>query len=205
LVKYTQFDTIYHEHYSYLSLTSVLAIFQANGLSVFDVEELPSHGGSLRVYAQRSDAKHQAINAVVERMRQCEEKAGVRALEYYQGFQQKAEKVKMDLLDFLVQARKAGKKVAAYGAAAKGNTMMNFAGIRPDLLSYVVDKNPNKQGKFMPGSRIPIRNEQYIKDNNPDYIVILPWNLKYEVMSQLQFIKAQGGQFVVVVPEMKVL
>jgi len=205
LVKYTQFDTIYHEHYSYLSLTSVLAIFQANGLSVFDVEELPSHGGSLRVYAQRSDAKHQAINAVVERMRQCEEKEGVRTLEYYQGFQQKAEKVKMDLLDFLVQARKAGKKVAAYGAAAKGNTMMNFAGIRPDLLSYVVDKNPNKQGKFMPGSRIPIRNEQYIKDNNPDYIVILPWNLKYEVMSQLQFIKAQGGQFVVVVPEMKVL
>jgi len=205
LVKYTQFDTIYHEHYSYLSLTSVLAVFQANGLSVFDVEELSSHGGSLRVYAQRSDTMHQTINAEVEKMRLREESVGIRTLDYYQGFQQKAEKVKMDLLEFLVQTRKAGKKIAAYGAAAKGNTMMNFAGIRPDLLSYVVDKNPNKQGKFMPGSRIAIVTEDALKFDKPEYVILLPWNLEKELMVQLQYIRQWGGKFVIAIPNLKLL
>jgi len=205
LVEYKQFDTIYHEHYSYLSLTSVLAVFKANGLSIFDVEELPSHGGSIRVYTQRSDTLHQTINAEVEKMRLREEEMGIRTLKYYQGFQQKAEKVKIDLLDFLVQANKNGKKVAAYGAAAKGNTMMNFAGVRSDLISYVIDKNPNKQGKFMPGSRIPIKEGQYLKDNIPDFIIILPWNLQAEVMSQCESFMKKGGQFVVAVPELKII
>ena len=205
LVEYKQFDTIYHEHYSYLSLTSVLAVFKANGLSIFDVEELPSHGGSIRVYTQRSDTLHQTINAEVEIMRLREEGVGIRTLEYYQGFQQKAEKVKMDLLEFLIQANKAGKKVVAYGAAAKGNTMMNFAGIRSDLIGYVIDKNPNKQGGFMPGSRIPIVTEDALKLDKPEYVIILPWNLEKELMVQLQYIRQWGGKFVFAIPSLKLL
>ena len=204
LIEHNQFDTIYHEHYSYLSLTAVQTIFEANDLTVFDVEELSTHGGSLRVYAQRGDTGKQSISNIVNALMAREEKAGIRKLEYYQGFQNKAEKVKIDFLDFLIEAKKSKRKVVAYGAAAKGNTMMNFAGIRPDLIAYVVDKNPAKQKKYMPGSRIPIKEEQYLKNDSPDYVIVLPWNLKNEVMGQLDYVKERGGKFVTTIPQLEV-
>jgi len=204
LIEHNQFDTIYHEHYSYLSLTAVQTIFEANDFTVFDVEELSTHGGSLRVYAQRGDTGKQSISNIVNALMAREEKAGIRKLEYYQGFQNKAEKVKIDFLDFLIEAKKSKKKVVAYGAAAKGNTMMNFAGIRPDLIAYVVDKNPAKQKKYMPGSRIPIKEEQYLKNDSPDYVIVLPWNLKNEVMDQLDYVKERGGKFVTTIPQLEV-
>ena len=200
LVEKNQFDTIYHEHYSYLSLTAVQTLFEANGLTVFDVEELSTHGGSLRVYAQRSDTQAYPISENVSELQQKENDLGVNTITFYQGFQEKSEKIKLDFLEFLLKAKKQGKKVAAYGAAAKGNTIMNYAGVRPDLLSFVVDKNPAKQNKYMPGSRIPIITENQLKTVKPDYVVILPWNLRREVIHQLNYIKSWGGQFVTTVP-----
>ena len=199
-----QFDTIYHEHYSYLSLTAVNRIFAANGLSVFDVEEHSTHGGSLRVFAQRSDSGQQSRNERVDEMLQCEAKIGMLKPEFYKSFQSKTDKIKNDFLGFLLEARKQGKTVAAYGAAAKGNTLLNYAGIRPDLISFVVDRNPAKQDKFMPGSRIPIADELRLKQEKPDYVVILPWNLKQELMLQLGYIRAWGGNFVTAVPVMRI-
>ena len=204
LIEHNQFDTIYHEHYSYLSLTAVQTIFEANDLTIFDVEELSTHGGSLRVYAQRGDTGKQSIRSIVNALMAREEMVGIRKLAYYRGFQNKVEKVKIDFLDFLIEAKKSRKKVVAYGAAAKGNTMMNFAGVRPDLIAYVVDKNPAKQKKYMPGSRIPIKEEQYLKNDNPDYVIVLPWNLKNEVMDQLDYVKERGGKFVTTIPQLEV-
>ena len=202
LVRENQFDTIYHEHYSYLSLTTVCRIFRANGLAVFDVEELPTHGGSLRVFAQRADIQFYEQSVSVAELLQCESDAGMNALEYYLGFQGKAEKIKNDFLEFLLDAKRSGKKVAAYGAAAKGNTLLNFAGVRSDLLPYVVDRNPIKQGKSLPGSRIPIVLDRHILEHRPDWIVILPWNLKEEIITQLHYIRDWGGRFIVAVPEL---
>ena len=204
LIEHNQFDTIYHEHYSYLSLTAVQTIFEANDLTIFDVEELSTHGGSLRVYAQRGDTGKQSISGIVNTLIAREEMVGIRKLAYYRGFQNKVEKVKIDFLDFLIEAKKSKKKVVAYGAAAKGNTMMNFAGIRPDLIAYVIDKNPAKQKKYMPGSRIPIKEEQYLKNDSPDYVIVLPWNLKNEVMDQLDYVKERGGKFVTTIPQLEV-
>lgn len=204
LVSENQFDTIYHEHYSYLSLIAVKRIFERNGLSVFDVEELPTHGGSLRVYAQRTDSGIHEISANVANMLQREVQAGMTAPTFYAGFQAKADRVKNDFLSFLIEAKRTGKTVAGYGAAAKGNTLLNYAGIRPDLLPYVVDRNPAKQNKFLPGCRIPIVDEARLKQARPDYVVILPWNLREEVMGQLAYIREWGGQFVVAVPSLKV-
>ena len=205
LIKEVQFDTIYHEHFSYLSLHTVNAIFSANGLSVFDVEEHPTHGGSLRVFAQRADTGKQASTDRLREMLQREELAGMRSGAFYADFQSKAEKVKDDFLSFLIEARRDGKKVAAYGAAAKGNTLLNFAGVRPDLLPFVVDKNPSKQGKFMPGSRIPIVDEARLQNEKPDYVVLLPWNLYSELSAQLDYIRQWGGKFVTAVPVLRVL
>ena len=204
LIEESQFDTIYHEHFSYLSLTAVSRIFSANGLTVFDVEEYPTHGGSLRVFAQRSDTGQQSRSAQVDKLLQLEAQAGMLTAGYYAGFQAKADQVKRDFLAFLLEAKRQGKTVAAYGAAAKGNTLMNYAGVRPDLISFVVDRNPAKQGKYMPGSRIPIVDEPSIQRTKPDYVVILPWNLRAEVMQQLEYAKAWGGRFVTAVPELKV-
>ena len=204
LVAENQFDTIYHEHFSYLSLTAVNRIFTANGLSVFDMEEHPTHGGSLRVFAQRSDTGQHARSARVDELLQREAQAGMLGADYYSGFQAKTDQVKIDFLAFLLEAKRQGKTTAAYGAAAKGNTLINYAGIRPDLVPFVVDRNPAKQGKYMPGSRIPIVDENQLKDTKPDYVVILPWNLKAEVMQQLEYIRTWGGQFVTAVPEMRV-
>ncbi len=205
MVEFNQFDTAYHEHYSYLSLTAVERIFAGNGLSVFDVEELPTHGGSLRVYAQRSDTGGHAVSPAVAAMLAEEARRGMKTPAFYAGFQAAAETVKDDILAFLIDAKRKNLKVGAYGAAAKGNTLMNFAGIRPDLLPYVVDKNPAKQNKFMPGSRIPIVDEAHLLAHKPDLVLILPWNLKNEVIGQLGAIRAWGGKFVVAVPKLEVL
>lgn len=205
LVSENQFDTIYHEHYSYLSLTAVKQIFERNGLSVFDVEELPTHGGSLRIYAQRKDTSVRAQGRNVAKLLERETAAGMNSPAFYAGFQAKANKVKNDLLMFLIEAQRAGKTVAGYGAAAKGNTLLNYAGVRPDLLPYVVDRNPAKQDKFLPGCRIPIVAEAYLKQNQPDYVLILPWNLRTEVVEQLAYIREWGGQFVTAVPDIKIV
>ena len=204
LVEENQCDTIYHEHFSYLSLTAVVRIFSINGLAVFDVEEHPTHGGSLRVFAQCSDTGQQPCNARVDELLQREAETGMLSADYYSGFQTKADQVKNDFLAFLLEAKRQGRTVAAYGAAAKGNTLMNYAGIRPDLISFVVDRNPTKQGKYMPGSRIPILDEGKLKAAKPDYVIILPWNLKTEVMQQLEYISAWGGRFVTAVPELRI-
>lgn len=203
LLRENQFDTVYHEHYSYLSLTTVQRIFETHGLAVFDVEEHPTHGGSLRVFAQRSDTGRRVDGDAVVRVLRDEAAAGLATAAGYDGFQQRIDKVKDDFTAFLIEARRAGRTVAAYGAAAKGNTLMNYAGVRPDLIAFVVDRNPAKQGKYMPGSRIPIVAEERLRSARPDDIVILPWNLRDEVMSQLDYVRAWGGRFVTAVPELR--
>ncbi len=204
LIGQNQFDTIYHEHFSYLSFTTVVKAFNVNGLSVFDVEELDTHGGSLRVFAQRKDAGSHPISSKVIELINREASAGMNRAAYYQGFQAHADKVKNDFLIFLLDAKRQGKTVVAYGAAAKGNTLMNYAGVRPDLISFVVDRNPAKQGKSMPGSRIPIVGEERVRQKKPDYIVILPWNLRDEVMVQLAYAREWGGKFVTAVPKLEI-
>ena len=202
LVAENQFDTIYHEHYSYLSLTVVDRIFRANGLTVFDVEAVPTHGGSLRVYARRTDGEVKQDTAAVAKLLEQERGAGMTRIEYYTGFQAKADRVKNDFLAFLIDAKRSAERVAAYGAAAKGNTLLNYAGVRADLLPYVVDRNPAKQGKFLPGSRIPIGAEERLREDRPDWVVILPWNLREEIVRQLDYIRGWGGRFVVGVPSL---
>ena len=204
LVIKKQFDTIYHEHYSYLSLIAVKKIFEANGLHIFDIDELPTHGGSLRIYAQRDNMKHYKVSDAVHDVYKKEIQHGVNTLDFYKDFQIKSEEIKFNLLSFLIEVRSKGENVIAYGAAAKGNTIMNFSGIHSDLISCVVDKNPNKSGKFMPGSRIPIVDESIIKEKKPEYVMILPWNLKDEVEGQLSYIRDWKGRFVVAVPELQV-
>lgn len=208
LIAGNQFDTIYHEHYSYLSLSSVQRILERNGLHVFDIEEIPTHGGSLRVFAQpeaQSESKDRHAQTVsVAAMLQKEKEAGLGERSTYLDTQRKAEQVKNSSLEFLIQAKRAGKTCVGYGAAAKGNTLLNFAGIRADLLEFVVDKNSAKQGRFLPGSRIPIVAEEAIRASKPDYVVILPWNVRSEIADQLAYIRDWGGQFVVFIPDTEV-
>jgi len=204
LVAENQFDTIYHEHYSYLSLTAVHRIFSQNGLTVFDVEELPTHGGSLRVFAQRSGTGSHPISTRVPAMLASEKDAGIFTDAYYAGIQAQANRIKNDLIVFLIEAKRDGKKLGAYGAAAKGNTLLNYAGVRPDLLPFAVDRNPAKQGKFLPGSRIPIVGEEHLKRKQPDYVLILPWNLRKEVTVQLEYIREWGGKFITAVPSLQI-
>jgi SAM-dependent methyltransferase len=204
LIADTQFDTIYHEHFSYLSLTAVEGIFGTQGLRIIDVEEHPTHGGSLRVFAQRSDSGQRRRCVKVDELLEREGQAGMTTAAFYAGFQTKVNRVKNDLLSFLLDAKYHGKIVAAYGAAAKGNTLMNYAGVRPDLIQLVADRNPAKLGKYMPGSRIPIVDEARLKDSKPDYVVILPWNLKAEVADQLEYIKVWDGHFVTAVPDLEI-
>lgn len=203
LIQDTQFDTVYHEHFSYLSLTAVQRIFATNGLSVFDVEELPTHGGSLRIYAQRSDSGGWPLSENVATVLQMEEQAGFKRASFYAQFQQRIYGVKRELLEFLLGAQKRGEKVAAYGAAAKGNTLLNFAGIRSDLIAFVVDRNPAKQGKFLPGSRIPIVAESELTLQQPQWIIILPWNLREEVIEQLAYARGWGAHFLTAIPHLQ--
>lgn len=204
LVEQNQFDTIYHEHFSYLSLTAIDRIFDRNSLCVFDVEEMPTHGGSLRVFAQRRDTGRCEATNNVARILARENAAGIATPDFYTAFQANADRVKNDFITFLVEAKRGGRKVAAYGAAAKGNTLLNYAGIRPDLLPYVVDRNPAKLEKFLPGSRIPIVSEARLRKERPDYVAILPWNLRAEVIAQLDYVREWGGRFVTAVPSLEV-
>jgi SAM-dependent methyltransferase len=204
LIDGNYFDTIYHEHFSYLSLTSATGIFARNGLTIFDVEQLPTHGGSLRVYAQRADTGTREPSARLATLANMEVDAGMTSRSFYTSFQAKADRVKDDFLAFLIEARRTGKTVAAYGAAAKGNTLLNYAGIRSDLVRFVVDLNPAKQGRFMPGSRIPIVDEGHLQREKPDFIVILPWNLRAEVTEQLKYVKAWRGRFVTAISKLDV-
>jgi SAM-dependent methyltransferase len=204
LIEQTQFDTIYHEHFSYLSLTTVARIFAEAGLRVWDVEELPTHGNSLRVYGCHADATIATTDHVAALLAR-EEEFGVTRLETYTEFQQRTDRVKDDLLAFLIEQKRAGRRVAAYGAAAKGNTLLNYAGVRPDLLPYVCDAAPSKQGKFLPGSHIPIRAPEALWENSPDYVVILPRNIAQEVRAQLKDLAEGGASFVTAVPELSIL
>lgn len=205
LVDNNQFDTIYHEHFSYLSFHTVQAIFQAAGLELFDVEELSTHGGSLRIYAKHQEDDSKPINENVAALLQKEKEKGMLEMRYYTNFQQKAFGIKQQLLQFLLDQKKAGKKVAAYGAAAKGNTLLNYCGIKNDFIDFVVDANPHKQNKFLPASHIPVVNEAHLKETKPDYVLILPWNLREEITRQLAYIKDWDGKFVTAIPSLQVI
>ncbi|MGZ5190720.1 MAG: methyltransferase domain-containing protein [Flavisolibacter sp.] len=205
LVDNNQFDTIYHEHFSYLSFYTVKKIFESVGLEMFDVEELPTHGGSLRMYAKHTDDKSKTISSAVSALLKKETEKGITSLDYYEGFQQKALKVKMDLTEFLIEQKKAGKKVAAYGAAAKGNTLLNYCGIKNDMISYVVDANPHKQNKWLPASHIPVVDEKFLQQDKPDFVIILPWNLQQEIRQQLAYIREWQGKFVIPIPHLQLL
>ena len=204
LISQHQFDTIYHEHFSYLSFGTVVNIFAKNGLGVFDVEKLGTHGGSLRVFAQRSDSGIHHVSVKVEELINEENNAGMTAIDFYRGFQERAERVKNDFLQFLVEKKTEGKLVVGYGAAAKGNTLLNFAGVKCDLIKYIADRSPHKQGKYMPGSRIPIVSEERLKSDKPDYVVIFPWNLSAEIAKQLNYLSPRGTNFVTAVPHLEV-
>ena len=204
LMIFNQFDTIYHEHFSYLSLQTVQKIFAAHGLTVFDVDEIPTHGGSLRIYAQHAEKKPVQCKSMIKVL-QDEKDAGLCDTEAYTQFQKKVEKTKRELLSFLIAAKNKGQTIVGYGAAAKGNTLLNYCGIRNDFIDYVVDKNPHKQGCFLPGIHIPIYSPEKIPETRPDYVLILPWNIKNEVVKQMSGIRDWGGRFVVPIPEVKVL
>lgn len=204
LIEYTQFDTIYHEHFSYLSLSTVCRIFESAGLRVWDVEELPTHGGSLRVYGCHNEDPRQPVSAVVNMLEE-ERKRGLQQLDTYQRFQAKADKVKNDFLQFLIEQKQAGKRVVAYGAAAKGNTLLNYGGVKPDLLAFVCDAALAKQGKFMPGSHIPIVPPQHLETAMPDYVLILPWNIADEVRQQNAALHKTGVRFATAIPELVIV
>ena len=205
LVEEHQLDTIYHEHFSYFSMLSVNRCFELHGLKIFDVEELPTHGGSLRVYGAHAEDNSKPVGGSVTELMDRETRKGLGQLEYYSGFETKARRTKHELLNFLIRAKREGKSIAGYGAPGKGNTLLNYCGIRTDFLDYTVDRNPYKQGRFLPGTHIPIYHPDRIRETRPDYVLILPWNLKDEIVNQLSYIRSWGGQFVVPIPEATVI
>ena len=204
LIQQNQFDTIYHEHFSYFSFLTVDKIFAAHNLTLFDVEELPTHGGSLRIYAKHDDAENPSISERVKDLKAKEIAAGLHLIETYITFGEKVKETKRKLLRFLLEAQVEGKSIVGYGAPAKGNTLLNYCGIGRDFIDYTVDRNPHKQGLFLPGTHIPITSPDKIRETQPEYLLILPWNLKEEIMEQMAFIGEWGGQFVVPIPEVKV-
>jgi SAM-dependent methyltransferase len=204
LMEGNQFDTIYHEHFSYFSFFTAEKVFAAHGLTLFDVEELPTHGGSLRIYARHVENRALPVSAAVETLRRRELDAGVTRLETYASFDERVKETKRALLEFLIQAKRAGKRLAGYGAPGKGNTLLNYCGIRTDFLDYTVDRSPYKQGKFTPGTRIPILHPDRIAQTRPDYVFILPWNLKDEIVQQMAHVRDWGGKFVVPIPTVSV-
>ncbi|HEV2329556.1 MAG TPA: class I SAM-dependent methyltransferase [Verrucomicrobiae bacterium] len=205
LMEQNQFDTIYHEHFSYFSLISVEKIFAAHGLTLFDVEEISTHGGSMRIYARRAEDHSKLVNERLIGLRNRELALGLDQMNAYSFFDQQVKATKRNLLDFLIQARRAGKKIAGYGAPGKGNTLLNYCGIRTDFLDFTVDRNPYKQGKFLPGTHIPILPVERIDETRPDYLLILPWNFKDEIIRQMDRIRNWGGQFVVPIPNVQVI
>lgn len=205
IIKENQFDTIYHEHFSYLSFYTVQRIFKHNGLKLYDVEKLSTHGGSLRIYATHEENQNIEIDSNVESMLDEEKTFGLFDKEVYKGFQEKANKVKYDLLNFLLNAKKENKKVVAYGAAAKGNTLLNYSGVKNDLIEFVVDKSPHKQDKYLPASHIQIVSEEKISEIKPEYILILPWNIKDEIIEQIKYVKEWNCKFVVAIPSLEII
>jgi 2-polyprenyl-3-methyl-5-hydroxy-6-metoxy-1,4-benzoquinol methylase len=204
LMEENQFDTIYHEHFSYFSFIAVEKIFAAHKLIIFDVEELPTHGGSLRIYARHTEDETRPLSEAVKELRRREETLGLTQMETYSAFSEQVKETKRKLLEFLIKVKREGKTVCGYGAPGKGNTLLNYCGIRTDFLDYTVDRNPYKHGKFTPGTHIPIFSPEKIRETRPDYLLILPWNVKDEIMKQQSYIKEWGGQFIVPIPEVKV-
>ncbi len=205
LIEQNQFDTIYHEHFSYLSLTAVFKIFKHHGLIIFDVEELSTHGGSLRIYAKHLEDMTKEIYPSVENLLKRELYLGFKSVKYYESFSEKVKETKRSLLDFLIKAKREGKTIVGYGAPGKGNTLLNYCGIKTDFIDYTVDRSPHKQNNYLPGSHIPIYAPDKIKETKPDYILILPWNLKTEIITQLKYVEAWGGKFVIPIPEVEII
>jgi hypothetical protein len=204
LMQENQFDTIYHEHFSYFSLWTAEKIFGAHGIVLFDVEELPTHGGSLRIYGRHAEDATKPVTQRYEALRSKECASGVNRLESYSAFSDQVKETKRKLLEFLIRVRREGKTVAGYGAPGKGNTLLNYCGIRTDFIDYTVDRNPHKHGKFLPGTHIPIFPPERIRETRPDYLFILPWNLKDEIIEQNAYIRDWGGRFVVPIPQVQV-
>ena len=204
LIEQNQFDTIYHEHFSYFSLVTTERIFAAHGLELFDVEELPTHGGSLRVFGRRARSSSDRPSRAVTQLRSREIAAGFDRVEGYAGYTRRVEETKRNLLAFLIEARRAGKTVVAYGAPGKGNTLLNYCGIRSDFVSFAVDRNPYKHGRYTPGTHIPILPVEALRDARPDYILILPWNLRREIAAQLEYAREWGARFAVPIPRLEV-
>jgi SAM-dependent methyltransferase len=205
LIRQNQFDTIYHEHFSYFSFLTAERIFARYGIVLFDVEILPTHGGSLRIFGRHADDPTKPVTAAVQSLKAAEHAAGMERIETYATFSEHVKETKRRLLEFLIAARREGKQVAGYGAPGKGNTLLNYCGIRTDFIDYTVDRNPYKQGRFLPGTRIPIFAPEKIRETRPDYVLILPWNLKSEIMKQIAYIREWGGRFVVPIPELQIL
>ncbi|HEV2707721.1 MAG TPA: class I SAM-dependent methyltransferase [Pyrinomonadaceae bacterium] len=205
LVEENQFDTIYHEHFSYFSFLTVEQVFAHHGLTLFDVEELATHGGSLRIYARHADYAGHETGARVADLKAREHAAGMARVETYTAFEERVRTTKRSLLDFLIGAKRAGKQLAGYGAPAKGNTLLNYCGIRTDFLDYTVDASPHKQNHYLPGTHIPIHHPGKLRETRPDYVLILPWNLRDEIIGQAAFIREWGGQFVVPIPQTHVI
>lgn len=205
LIEENQFDTIYHEHFSYFSFYTVQKLFESYNLELFDVEEIPTHGGSLRIYARHRNDNSSAITNNIRDLLKKEEIAGIFDLNTYYNFSEKVKITKRKLLQFLVQAKNEEKKIVGYGAPAKGNTLLNYCGIRNDFLDYTVDRSPHKQNKYLPGTHIPIKNPDMIREDKPDYVLILPWNIEDEIMEQMSYIREWGGRFIVPIPEVVIL
>ena len=205
LMEENQFDTIYHEHFSYFSFLAVERVFREHGLVLFDVEELPTHGGSLRIYAANSDDRSKPLSSRVAELKAREIGEGYGKIDYYATFSEKVQKVKRNLLQTLIGLKNEGKRIVGYGAPAKGNTLLNYCGIRTDFLDYTVDRSPHKQNCFLPGSRIPIKHPDQIRQDKPDYVLILPWNIKDEIMSQMKDIREWGGRFIIPIPHVHII
>lgn len=203
LIDENQFDTIYHEHFSYFSMIAIRAVFDAHGLSIFDVQELPTHGGSLRIFAQHKHQREREVSARVSELIERERAAGLEFMETYFSFGERVARTKRALLAFLIKAKDRGERVVGYGAPAKGNTLLNYCGVRTDILDYTVDRSPHKQGRYLPGTRIPIYAPEKLLETKPDYVLILPWNLKEEIAAQIAHVRDWGGQFVIPIPEVE--
>jgi 2-polyprenyl-3-methyl-5-hydroxy-6-metoxy-1,4-benzoquinol methylase len=204
LIQQGQFDTIYHEHFSYFSCLTVEKIFAHHGLTLFDVEELPTHGGSLRIYVRQQENEALAVTEAVGKLKAQEIRSGLDKITTYLDFSERIKTIKRKLLTFLIEAKNQGKSVVGYGAPAKGNTLLNYCGIRTDLLEYTVDRSPHKQGLFLPGTHIPVAHPDRIRETKPDYLLVLPWNIKTEIMEQMSYIREWQGKFVVPIPEVKI-
>jgi len=205
LMEQNQYDTIYHEHFSYLSLLTVEKIFARHGLTLFDVEELPTHGGSLRIFARHNENAALPVSENIANLKHQEQLFGLDELQSYRRFAEQVRESKRNILEFFIEAKQQGKSIAAYGAPAKGNTLLNYCGIRTDFIDYTVDRSPHKQGHYLPGTHIPVYAPERIAATKPDYLVILPWNLKTEIMEQMADIREWGGRFVVLIPEVQIL